>query len=150
MPRLADGLTVRVVPPSEQTIRVVPVTGPTGPPGPDGASGYATAAVNITTGHVLALTSVGAVPADPSDPGHRWAAAAIATTSALAGDQVAVTTAGRITEAAWNWTPGSPLYAGPVGAITDVPPVAGWLRVIGHAETPTSIWVHIHQPITLA
>ncbi len=149
MPDLFDGLIVRVVPPQEQTIRVVPVVGPQGPPGPSGAGGFATAAVNITSGQVLALTAAGAVPADTSNPGHRWAATAVAASSALAGDQVSLATSGRITEAAWSWTPGDPIYVGAAGTLTQSPPTAGWLRVIGHAESSISVWVQLHQPINL-
>jgi Uncharacterized conserved protein (DUF2190) len=149
MPRLVEGIVVRVVPPAEQAIRVVPVAGQTGPPGPSGAGGFATAATNITAGQVVALTAAGAVPADPGNLAHRWAAAAVASSSALAGDQVRLATSGRVSETAWNWLSGSPVYAGAGGNLTQVPPSNGWLRVIGHAETSTSIWIQVHQPITL-
>lgn len=149
MPDLFDGLTVRVVPPQEQVVRVVPVVGPQGPPGSSAGGGYASAAVNITTGQVLALTPAGAVLADPSNPTHRWAAAAVAISSALAGDQVGLSTSGRITETAWSWIPGQPVYVGVGGMLTQAPPVSGWLRVVGHAESSTSVWVQLHQPITL-
>jgi hypothetical protein len=149
MPDIFDGLTVRVVPPTEQNILVVPVAGPAGPPGPNGAGGFATAATSISAGQVVALTATGAVLADPANPAHRWAAAAVAVSSALAGNQVRLTTSGRVSETSWAWTAGQPIYASTGGSLTQSPPSSGWLRIIGHAETPTSIWIQIHQPITL-
>lgn len=140
---------IEVQPPEPSLIDLVPVIGPPGPPGADAGGITVTAAAGLTTGTVIALTDAGAIPADPTNPAHSWAAAAVTTSSATTGDTLTAVTTGRVTETAWTWAPSAPIYCGTGGQLTQTPPTTGWLRVIGHAETPTTIFVQIHQPITL-
>jgi hypothetical protein len=146
---LGQPAKVRIIPTPSRPVRLIPVSGPPGPPGADSGGVTITAAAGLTTGTVVALTPAGAMPADPTNPGHAWAAAAVTTSSAVMGETLTAITTGRVTEQAWTWAPNAPVYCGAGGQLTQTSPTSGWLRIIGHAENPTTIFVQIHQPITL-
>lgn len=111
------------------------------------------AAVNLSSPRVVAVRSDGARYADPATPSDMWSACAVTTTAAIAGDEVGILANGEMTEPGWTWTPGSPVYVGVGGTLTQVAPTrpsALWLRVAGVATSPTELLVQFGVPITLA
>ena len=151
---LVDGTVITVDAEPVGVTDVIVIPGPpgvTGPPGPSGGGGdTATAAENIPVYSVVALRSTGARKANTTVAANRWAACAIATSSATTGQTFTIKTSGSITDAAWAWVPDAPIYCTTTGALTQTAPVTGWLRVVAHAETTSRIFVQIHQPIQLA
>lgn len=158
MLELDSGIVVRVVVPDlfpavqaappdfAPAVGVLPVIGPKGDPG----NTLTVIAAVVLPGHrVVALTPAGAVLADPGDPAHTWAAVAITLGAALAGQPAQVADAGILTEPSWAWTPQQPVFAGPAGVLTQTPATTGWLRVVGVATAPTSLWLAFTRPIRL-
>lgn len=125
--------------------------GPAGPTGPSGGAGFDRVADVTLGGHrcVRATSASGVDYADPGTPAHRDSVLGITANAAVAGDPVDVIVSGPMSDGSWAWTPGQPIYAGPSGALTQTPPVAGWLRVLGFASSPTSIVVQLLPPIVL-
>ncbi|MFN0028416.1 MAG: hypothetical protein ACKV2O_14740 [Acidimicrobiales bacterium] len=126
------------------------VPGPQGPPGPAGASTFtAMAAVTVSGHRCVAWRADGQVEyASNTTPAHAWAAVGITTGAAIAGDLATVHGFGRLDEGSWSWTPLTLIYLGVGGLLTQTPPVApAFVRVLGHAITPTSMWVSPRQPI---
>ncbi|MDQ3040529.1 MAG: hypothetical protein M3R16_12120 [Pseudomonadota bacterium] len=73
----------------------------------------------------------------------------ITSTSAVDGAPILVQTAGSIVMAGWAWTPGMPVYAADAGLLTQTPPTTGFSQAIGHAESATSIFIHVQPAIYL-
>lgn len=120
-----------------------------GPQGPPGGTITKMAAANIGGQRVLAFTPTGVVHADPTNQAHRFSALAVSEGAASTGTPVTCLTAGEVTELAWSWTPGLPVFVGVAGVPTQVLPVApSWQRQIGTAITPTTIFLQFH-PTTI-
>jgi hypothetical protein len=64
----------------------------------------------------------------------------------IAGSTIRVLREGLVTRLV-GLVPGDAYFLGSAGAITNVPPVAGLLQQIGTALTPSTLFVHISQPI---
>lgn len=126
--------------------------GPAGPMGPSGGAGVERVADVALGGHrVVRATSVDGVDYASNDqPSHRDVVIGITSNAASSGGAVSVVSAGAMTEGSWSWTPGLPIYAGLNGALTQTPPVSGWLRILGFATSPTSIVVQLLPPIVLS
>lgn len=73
--------------------------------------------------------------------------------AALAGDAVLVLALGDHVEPSWSWAAGAPLYLGAAGVLTQTPPTlvggATFIIRVGSAETPTSIFYEVRNPIIL-
>lgn len=164
---LAPGLTVQVAPPVMPEVRiappssttvVVPVAGPPGPPGPAGSG--AAGQVRLTALAAVALSGHRAVTprpdggleyADNTTLAHLHAPVWITLGAAVAGDEVEVLAYGTLAEPSWSWIPGTPLYLGASGVITQVPPAAPalFLAQIGVATSPTTAFIDRQPSITL-
>jgi hypothetical protein len=60
--------------------------------------------------------------------------------SAMTGTPARVVVSGPIDEPSWSWSPG-PVYLGANGSLTQVPPTAGEVYVLGEAAGPTRLIV---------
>lgn len=69
--------------------------------------------------------------------------------AALIGDPVNVQATGEMEEVSWSWTPGLPVFLGPLGTLTQTPPTTGFQLVIGVASAPTKLVISIKQAIIL-
>lgn len=108
------------------------------------------AASAALSGHrVIAYTSTGeAKHADNLTAADAWAIVGISAGAAALGDPVTVQTAGVMTEPSWTWSPLGLLYCGAAGVLTQTPPIApAFVRVVGFATSPTSIYVDPQTPI---
>ncbi len=140
---------VRVPVTSTRVVRTG-IPGPTGQPGPPGPSsaGASYTASTALSGHRLVVLAGGVARyADLSIPSDAYALTGITTAASEAGAPVVVETAGLIVESGWNWMPRALIYAGPNGTLTQAPPPAGWLRIVGVAQSPTSLLVALREPI---
>lgn len=63
-----------------------------------------------------------------------------------------IVSTGLIQNEQWNWplnVAGRPVFCGPTGEITLVPPSHGVLQVVGYVFNPTSIYLNIQNPLIL-
>lgn len=131
--------------------------GPAGPPGPPGASDS-----RITRTAAEALSGHRAVTLDPGgqlvyasndEPEHLGAPVWVTTGAALAGDLAEALMFGPMDEITWNWTPGTPVYLGQNGVLTQTPPAAPaafFLAQVGFATSATSLFVDRFPSIKLS
>lgn len=141
-----------------RTLIGVPLQGPPGPQGsvgpmgPSGGAGLERTADVALSGHrcVRATSSTGVDYADSGTPSHRSTVLGITTGAAAMGVPITVLASGALIEPSWAWTPGLPIYAGANGLLTQTAPVAGWLRVLGFATSPTSMVVQLLPPFVLS
>lgn len=133
----------------------VVLTGERGLPGRDGSS------ENMTTHRVAARTLSGDKLVWPNDAGeleyadnllltHVGRPVWLTTGSTGVGSPADVVTFGPVTNPAWAWVPGEPLFLGHDGALTQVPPEpadGSFQRQVAEAETPTRIFFNPEHPI---
>ena len=125
--------------------------GPAGPVGPAGATYMTFAAGAALGGHkVVKAGPLGAVYyADSDNPVDAGGVIGVTMNAALQGDPVNVQATGEMEESGWSWTPGLPVFLGPLGTLTQTPPVTGFQLVIGVASAPTKLVINIKQAIIL-
>jgi hypothetical protein len=82
----------------------------------------------------------------PTDIGK---ACGITTGAATVGNSAIIQRFGLMTEPSWTWVPG-PVYVGVNGALTQTPPVSGFIQPCGEAITATSIFIQPMPAIQLA
>lgn len=115
--------------------------------GPAGGQAVYTAGQALS-GHRLVLLRAGVARyPDLSVPSDAYALIGLTTGAVESGATFAAVAAGLVEEPSWTWTPGALVYAGPAGSLTQTPPPSGWLRVVGVAQTPTSLLVALREPI---
>lgn len=73
----------------------------------------------------------------------------ISITAGDAGSAISIKAGGSIDDAGWSWSPGF-VFAGPSGALTQVPPATGWEIVVGYAPAPTRLNLTFDEPVKLA
>lgn len=71
----------------------------------------------------------------------------ISLNAALISAPVAIQFAGTLIEPSWAWTPNMPVYCGIDGVLTQTPPSAGFVLVVGVAIAATALAISIKQPI---
>ena len=125
--------------------------GPAGPVGPAGATYMTFAAGAALGGHkVVKAGPLGAVYyADSDYPVDAGGVLGVTMHAVLSGDPVNVQAAGELEEVSWSWTPGLPVFLGPLGTLTQTPPATGFQLVIGVASAPTKLVISIKQAIIL-
>jgi len=120
-----------------------------GIPGPDGG-----AALQRQAGEVLsALTAVyelnGRVFAlDQADSEHIDFMLGVALTAAETGLPLNIQRSGAIDDATWDWSPG-PVWLGPAGSLTQIPPVTGFDLLVGTAVSEKRLILNLQEPIEL-
>jgi hypothetical protein len=77
----------------------------------------------------------------------------VTTGAAALGAEVEIARAGPLSNAAWAWVPGEPIWLGVDGLLTQSPPeadlAAQFGQRIGIATLPTQVWVDLSEPILL-
>lgn len=138
-------------------VLTVAAMGPQGPegarglPGPAGGSAIERVASGPIGGHRL-VRSLGASLVgyvDAASAGHGDDTLGVTTSAAVDGATVLVQVAGPVEFNGWAWTPGIPVFAGLNGLLTQTPPSAGFIQPIGHAESPTILFLAIEPAIYL-
>ncbi len=88
--------------------------------------------------------------ADCGNPADAFAVAGITLQAVASGTTVQVQTYGELTETSWNWLVGQPVYLGTAGQLTQTPPSAAFILVVGIPVTATTLLLDIQQPIILS
>lgn len=141
---------LRLLQPNDNALHGLGTIALAGPAGPAGSSFDSYPCVQPVSGHwVIALVAGVAVPADQSSLIHMDAVVGLSTSGVAAGAQVTVQRGGLLVEPSWSWVPGLPLFAVGLGGLSQSPPTSGSLRVLGVAQSPTSILVALREPYTL-
>ncbi len=129
-------------------------TGPvTGLPG--GGSGqvdvFVTAGEAISALRILSSdTSGDGVYADPSDTESIRKLVGMSISGGATGSFIQMLNSGTYVDISWSFDVNLPLFLGPTGTIVQTAPVTGSSVVLGHAQTPTTIFLDIKRPIILA
>jgi hypothetical protein len=131
----------------------VAAQGPAGPPGPPGGGGAATLqliAQGALSGHrVVRATALGVAYVDPSDPQQAGTALGVTTHAALNQQPVLVQQIGELEESTWAWTLNLPVYVGANGVLTQAPPTAGFVEIVGMPTAPTKLAINLRNSIIL-
>lgn len=136
---------------------VIVTGGQVGPPGPRGLPGPAGGASfqRNTDGAMSALRivwedSAGIVHVlDKDDGAHINLIAGLTLTASAVAGPVTIQRSGPVDDDAWSWITSGPIWLGDSGIPTQTPPAAGYDVQIGHAVSPTRIYLDIQPPITL-
>ncbi|MDR6886151.1 MULTISPECIES: hypothetical protein [Variovorax] len=142
--------TVIVTREPEITLIDVGTQGPPGPPGEMGAA-YVEfpAAVPLGGNRVVRVLAGEAVYADHTTVADANLVLGITRGAVAAGALAQIQTGGLMTEPSWAWTPDAPVFVGPVGTLTQVPPATGFNLIVGVATSPTQIFIGARMPIVL-
>lgn len=156
-----QGTTVQVQTP---TTALAPVTekvrtigvgspGPQGPKGDPGADGDKTVVTKVAAqtlgGHRIVRSVNGLVDyADATVEAHGDDVLGLTLGAVDAGAPVQVQTSGPVTEPSWNWTPGEALFLRENGLMTQTPLAdPAFDLVVGFAETATTVFISLREPI---
>jgi len=144
------GDTVIVTREPEITLIDVGTQGPPGPPGEMGAA-YVEfpAAVPLGGNRMVRVLAGEAVYADHTTVADANLVLGITRGAVSAGALAQIQTGGLMTEPSWAWTPDAPVFVGPVGTLTQVPPTTGFNLIVGVATSPTQIFIGARLPIVL-
>lgn len=129
----------------EPVVIAISPAGPQGPPGPSGGQ----AVVQGASTPLSALRAVrsdgdGSVSyCDSQTPADALAFLGITTS---AGTSVHVRVSGEVDGFA-GLIPNAPVYVGPLGALTQIPPLTGFVLRVGFARTATKLFIEPGQPI---
>lgn len=147
--RIPDqGTAVGVVRQQTRTVAVA-APGPQGPAGPAGGAVIERTANAALGGHRV-VRSIGVALVDyasSDNPVHGDDTLGLTITAAQAGASVDVLRNGAVTFNGWAWSAGEPVFLAVNGGLTQVPPSEGFVQVIGHAESPTTLFLDIQPPM---
>jgi hypothetical protein len=135
----------------EVALELFPILrGPQGVAGGDGVVQRTAIAGAALGGHRAVYLAAGeAHYASAADAASAHACIGITTGAAIEGDNVVITTLGRMVEGSWAWTPGLPVYLALNGLLTQTVPTTDTLLEVGIATAATELEVRIRPPITL-
>ena len=151
---VVDARSVVVTPPQPfSTVVMRGVPGPRGIqgiPGPAGGTAFTRQAdAALSALRVVWEDEAGVVrPLDHDDDAHIDLIAGLTLTATAAAGDVTVQRSGPVDDAAWSWTPGR-VWLGPAGTLTQTPPADGYDVLVGHAASPTRLYLDIQDPIQL-
>lgn len=151
---VVDARSVVVTPPqpfSTVTTRGVPgPRGIQGIPGPAGGTAFTRQSnAALSALRVVWEDEAGVVyHLDHDDDAHIDLIAGLTITGTSAPGDVTVQRSGPVDDAAWSWTPGR-VWLGPAGTLTQTPPADGYDVLVGHAASPTRLYLDIQDPIQL-
>ncbi|MFZ4537165.1 hypothetical protein [Propionivibrio sp.] len=74
----------------------------------------------------------------------------LSTHAAVVGAYLDVALSGTVVESSWNWRIGLPIYAGPLGTLTQIPPVTGASAVVALASAANTISLTRQTPVFIA
>ncbi len=96
------------------------------------------------------LNSVGhAVYADSGDLSHAGRAIGVTAKAAALGGDVTIRLMGEIIEPAWAWDILKSVFLGPNGTLVQVPPISGFVQIIGRPITAQSLFINPKPHVTL-
>lgn len=108
------------------------------------------AAATVSGHKAVVLTSAGILHADPTLAAHINAVVGISLNAAVSGDPVRYKSFGEIEHSGWTFSPGSDIFIGADGALTQIVPTGtAFSQRVAYATTATKIRVDIQEPITL-
>jgi hypothetical protein len=139
-----------VVPEEEVSFLSEAVQGPAGPAGANGSANFTRlAGVAISGQRVVAENSAGEIVyADATDLLKAHRTVGVSKTAASQGAQLEIVAFGEFEESGWNWTPNEPLFFDANGFLRQTPfPGAAFIQKVGHALTPTRIFLNLDTPI---
>jgi hypothetical protein len=87
--------------------------------------------------------------ATPLTPESVWAIAGITADAVSIGVSFAPIRDGPMTDNAWLWTLGLPIFLGPNGTLTQSPPIVGYAVVIATPQSSKTVIINIQEPIKL-
>ena len=87
--------------------------------------------------------------ANPLDPIASWSIVGITLQSINTGNLLTPVSNQPVTDQSWNWVRGSPVFLGPLGTLTQIPPVTGHLVVVARVFDPKTLFIHIEETIKL-
>lgn len=124
--------------------------GKPGPIGPAGGTAFARQAdAALSALRVVWEDEAGVVrPLDHDDGDHIDLIAGLTLTATAAAGDVTVQRSGPVDDTVWSWTPGR-VWLGPGGTLTQTPPADGYDVLVGHAASPTRLYLDIQDPIQL-
>ena len=85
--------------------------------------------------------------ADCSIPAHFGRLAGITNGATAAGDSTTIIRSGVMSEPAWSWIEGAPVFLGQSGLLTQAAPNVGFQQVIGIALSPGTIFISPREPV---
>ncbi|MBK9497428.1 MAG: hypothetical protein IPO08_23480, partial [Xanthomonadales bacterium] len=110
----------------------------------------AIAAENISAYMAIAMNSAGKmVRASSANISHENAVFGVATNSTVTGAAVSYQSSGLVTNAAWSFVAGSPVFLGVDGELTQAEPTTGFSKVMGDAVSAKSLLVNMSEAVIL-
>lgn len=143
-----DGPTIQVAMQAPVVVDMTTV-GMQGPPGPSTAEFGATAIGAVSALRCVSSQGSGVALTDPASVQSLALIAGIAITAAADGGLVTIRRTGQVSDAAWAWTPGLPVFSGPSGILTQVPPGTVATRQIGAAVSATTLQIDLSDLILM-
>jgi hypothetical protein len=118
---------------------------------PDSEIGKRLVASSPLGGHrvVILLSSDKIAYADATNISHANRVVGITTGAVSTNEEVYVQWGSEIEEPSWNWTPGDSIYVGANGVLTASTAGLSFVQRVGHAITPTKIFLKISEAILL-
>jgi hypothetical protein len=134
----------------EVTILVEEVAGPPGKDATnDSLSETITSGENLSGHRAIYKLSSEAFYADKNIPSTLKTILGITSGSAMSGAGVIVVTQGEMTESSWTWSFPGLVFLGNDGILTQDLPETGSRVIIGSANSATTLYVKIREPIML-
>lgn len=134
-------------------IETSPPKGDKGDQGEPGINGNVTSDYNsgvTLSGHRMVILEDGlAYYADCTILSHAHRVVGMTTGASIEGNSVTILPFGIIEESSWNWELNIPIWLQENGLISQSPPLTGFCLVIGTPINPTSLFLHIREPIIL-
>jgi hypothetical protein len=123
--------------------------GAQGRPGAAGGTSERRVAATVLGGHRIVRSTGGDTVGDASsmDPSHGDDTIGMTLGPATFGAPVEVQRSGAIEFNGWHFTPGEPVFLREDGMVSQEPSAAGFIQVVGHAESPTRLYLDIQPPI---
>jgi hypothetical protein len=116
----------------------------------DGSSAQFVASGSLSGHRIVISNPNGTVSyADAGTTSHANRVLGITTGAAAAGADITVKWSGEFSEPTWNWTPGDRIYLGLAGNLTTSPTGVAFIQRIGHAVSPTTIFLQISEAIVV-
>lgn len=122
-------------------------TGDTGAMGPQGPMATVSIVATEPIPAFAAVTSTGKV-ANSGNTALYGKVVGIALAAIANGFSGSVAEIGEVTNPAWTWTAGEPIFING-GVLSSVAPSTGWSQTVGTAKGPTTIIVDLSPPILL-
>lgn len=129
-----------------------PTPTPAPTPGDAGTALYSPeypASVALSALRVVRVADGQLAYASSDSPSHAFTVLGILASAVAQGANAAPLTEGTLTDSAWAWTVGTPIWLGVAGQLTQTPPTSGFLLQVAIAKTPTQIDFEIQEPTIL-